>query len=609
MIPSPDDPVYATALGERSRKRRAINACINCRTSKVRCDGKRPCQRCTRNNTDCTFHVAAKDENTLRIEKLEARVTALSDELLHIGRDNTTESERRYTPIISTQPGPSSFAKRNNSMLSAVDTGLITWDQATFWFRREAQDPISWQTKHYLVPIFSETNDVLASVASRSTFLLDAIVSIGCRAEQGFNSITFRQLQSRLREHLTDLLINTSLPSLEDVQAITLMAAYSENGFVLIALALRFAMQLDLPNAVDSLLAKTPLRVTTISSEEKELYRLGRVWHGICNLELFFSLDGGHLPNIAPRTSSRKIRSLINHPECTPIDVRLLSQVELNTIRSDAYNSIAKYNSQTAADNESFLRSRINDTTLELSLWIEEWMNIVSRGSTPHQQSLALLNLHIQHEWALITLHLKAVSAAGIENIAIMTEFQRDMVLKSKEAAERHLHHLLEASTSPSSPLQSPSHPAPTYLNTFRWTMDYVWAKGAFSVLLVLKLAILLRDPVQSVMSLLRDAHRVLEELKNVTIGYIPYFQILQTSIEKCEAALSEYIIEQTQSTESDDAALGIGLISSQAREAEQDFQGYAPREFIFEWDFPGLNLKHMPLGWQDLFIDIDGLF
>jgi hypothetical protein len=89
----------------------------------------------------------------------------------------------------------------------------------------------------------------------------------------------YRQLQSRLRDHLTNRLINTNVPTFEDVQAITLMAAYSENGFVLIALALRFAIQLGLPGVVDQLITRCTDRSRSIGLDEKELYRL-------CNLEL-----------------------------------------------------------------------------------------------------------------------------------------------------------------------------------------------------------------------------------------------------------------------------------------------------------------------------------
>jgi hypothetical protein len=275
------------------------------------------------------------------------------------------------------------------------------------------------------------------------------------------------------------------------------------------------------------------------------------------------------------------------YPERTSIDIRLLSQIELNTIRTEAYKGIIGQNSDFMVQHsEDQLRTTVDDASVELSLWLDEWTNIASTEPAPHQRAIALQNLHIQREWAMMTLYLKAVASSGIENIAIMTDFQRDFICKAKEAASRHLHYMLQSSSTPnSSPVSHTSTSGSTYLSTFRWTLDYVWAKCAVSVLLVLKLAILLRDPVPSVMALLRDAHRVLEELKTVTVGHIAYFQILQTSIEKCEAALREYAQEQGPDQDTLIAGARNGV-------AEDEFQGYVPSEFVFEWDFPGLNLK-----------------
>jgi hypothetical protein len=77
----------------RPRKRRAINACVNCRTSKVRCNGNRPCQRCDQNEALCVYHDAVKDENVLRIERLEAEMGALREQLEHF--DSRGNSVRR----------------------------------------------------------------------------------------------------------------------------------------------------------------------------------------------------------------------------------------------------------------------------------------------------------------------------------------------------------------------------------------------------------------------------------------------------------------------------------------------------------------------------------
>lgn len=68
------------------------------------------------------------------------------------------------------------------------------------------------------------------------------------------------------------------------------MAAYAENGFVMIALALRFAIQLGLPNAVDQLIARGPSLSRSVGADEQELYRLSRMWYGVCNFELLYDI-------------------------------------------------------------------------------------------------------------------------------------------------------------------------------------------------------------------------------------------------------------------------------------------------------------------------------
>ena len=146
------------------------------------------------------------------------------------------------------------------------------------------------------------------------------------------------------------------------------------------------------------------------------------------------SLDGGKMPGMTPEISLRKIKSLINHPERNSVDLRLLSQVELNIIRSNAYGKLNTIcNRDLLPPDETRLRAVIDDTTVELSLWHNDWANLVSTDPVPHQRSIAVQNLHIQHQWALMTLHLKVIAATGIENIAIMTEFQQDSVLEQKK--------------------------------------------------------------------------------------------------------------------------------------------------------------------------------
>ena len=125
----------------RPRKRRAINACVNCRTSKVRCDGKRPCARCEKNRVSCDYFDAVKDENLIRIEKLEAEMASMRE---HINRVDTnavnaesmTVSTHLREPSSHTATSQISLGSTTCSTANAVDAGLITWEQATHWFRR-----------------------------------------------------------------------------------------------------------------------------------------------------------------------------------------------------------------------------------------------------------------------------------------------------------------------------------------------------------------------------------------------------------------------------------------------------------------------------------------
>jgi len=111
---------------QRPRKRRAINACVNCRTSKVRCDGNRPCQRCQRNDADCQYYEVVQDEKVLRIERLEAEVASLRHEMTNFSNQQS---------LIPASVAPRYHAERHTSS-DAINAGLITWEQARSWYQR-----------------------------------------------------------------------------------------------------------------------------------------------------------------------------------------------------------------------------------------------------------------------------------------------------------------------------------------------------------------------------------------------------------------------------------------------------------------------------------------
>jgi len=67
------------------------------------------------------------------------------------------------------------------------------------------------------------------------------------------------------------------------------IGSYADNGWLLISLALRIALQNDLLDSVDSLLTKIADRKRrnedAVDEEERLLFRISRIWFGAFNLE------------------------------------------------------------------------------------------------------------------------------------------------------------------------------------------------------------------------------------------------------------------------------------------------------------------------------------
>jgi hypothetical protein len=119
-------------------------------------------------------------------------------------------------------------------------------------------------------------------------------------------------------------------------------------------------------------------------------------------------------------------------------------------------------------------------------------------------------------------------------------------------------------------------------------------AKCAFSVLLLLKLARLVPEST-NMPTLIADAKTLLAELSKARVSTNIYFRILCLTVDKCEKALEE----------SEDGTQD----ATRFPDAEMDFQSYVPKEFILEWNFPGLNFCWIPFDLQDMFMDFGTAF
>lgn len=308
-------------------------------------------------------------------------------------------------------------------------------------------------------------------------------MTFGLRAAHGALSPQFQQLHALLRERLGNLLFEPLTPKtggVEAVQALLVHACYADEGALLVSLAVRFALGLLLPDSLEDLLRTVMGRksrsVEDISQEEKELFRLTRVWFTVFNLDTIHSLDGGKAPSVTFKTSPRRLRMLCNHPLCTPTDLRLFAQVELNVMRVSIYASLLSASAIIELDvMERAVESIIQGSTIDLDLWLEEWSSLSDKQRPDaHIDNIHTLNMRVQHAYALLTIHLRALSSASIENIAAMTASQQDLARAAQNLAVKHLKLALTRTHRPSqdSVNQTQTSDRP-YLANFRYVNAY----------------------------------------------------------------------------------------------------------------------------------------
>lgn len=250
-------------------------------------------------------------------------------------------------------------------------------------------------------------------------------------------------------------------------------ACYADEGGLLVSLAVRFALNLLLPDSLEDLLRCIMSRKAgvseEISQEEQELFRLTRVWFTTFNLDTIHSLDGGKTPSVTFKTSPRRLRMLCNHTLCTPTDLRLFAQVELNVMRVSIYASLSSSASLLELDAmERTVASAVQGATIDLDLWLEEWVSL-SVKHIHQQDNIDTLNMRVQHAYALLTIHLRALSVGSIENIAAMTFSQQGLAQAAQQAAVKHLKLILTRSHHPPQDNeQAPTSDRP-YLANFRY--------------------------------------------------------------------------------------------------------------------------------------------
>ncbi|RKK83785.1 hypothetical protein BFJ69_g2522 [Fusarium oxysporum] len=623
-----------TAPSSRIRKKRLPKACIACRQSKVKCNGSRPCSRCCQLQKTCHFVERPKEDHELKIEALQREIEFLKSRLQSTPApmmecSPTTYSAEDQPPFMTTNRtdipvhGVYASAPARVSAQPVASTSTSSPETAIYLTRAHGRSKSAFETDSVApataelgiemkdeeaqlyfnaffsgcdryVPVFDQRYDSIQSIRNNSALLFITICSVGCRVLNGTSS-RWRALALQTQRMLNAAIANPLMGSLETVQAILVQACYAGERALLIAIATRMALDLGFPEAYDTLIAESVLGGMQIDNGDQATYndntthmRKTRVWLHLLVMSYILHVDAGGMPTFKFRGASRRCRVLLQSPLATGMDHYLFAQVELNVLRAKIYASLP----QGAHLSDEEILDLVKDAKLDIDVWFQDWIRI----SQPHHDSMPWFvpNLSVQRCWADNMALCRAVRAAGVENVNVMSPIQKNILSMTKASLQQHLDIII----------QEPR----IYLKSIRYAMDFVWAKNTFCCLLLLKLSALLPEAeklqTQGLSNeLVIKASILLQELELVAAaGHKDdtrsntsslYLQLLKTSIQKYKRWLGH-----------DGGGSGGGQPSfplTQERNCDNELESFVPDQFVFEWDFPGLTLFSSPInetGW-----------
>ncbi|KAF5987954.1 hypothetical protein FBULB1_1704 [Fusarium bulbicola] len=506
-------------------------------------------------------------------------------------------------PVASTStssPNTSTFFTRSQGKsMSAFETDIIAPTTAELGTEMKDDEAQLYFNAFFsgcdrYVPVFDQRFDTIEAIRNNSSLLFMTICSVGCRVLNGTSS-RWRALALQTQRMLNAAIVNPLMGSLETVQAILVQACYAGERALLIAIATRMALDLGFPEAYDTLIAESVLGEMQIDNGDQANYndnttrmRKTRVWLHLLVMSYILHVDAGGMPTFKFRGASRRCRVLLQSPLATGMDHYLLAQVELNVLRAKIYASLPQ--GSNLSDEE--ILHLVKDAKLDIDVWFQDWIRI----SQPHHESMPWFvpNLSVQRCWADNMALCRAVRAAGVENVNVMSPTQKNILSMTKASLQQHLDIII----------QEPR----IYLKSIRYAMDFVWAKNTFCCLLLLKLSALLPEPerlrTQGLSNeLVIKASMLLQELELVAAaGHKDdtrsntsslYLQLLKTSIQKYKRWLGQ-----------DEGGPGRGqsvFPLTQERNCDNELESFVPEQFVFEWDFPGLTLFSSPInetGW-----------
>ncbi|CAE7093934.1 unnamed protein product [Rhizoctonia solani] len=346
-----------------------------------------------------------------------------------------------------------------NAFPNVLEKGLVREDEA-----RELYN-IFFSGCHLFIPLFDPAYDTFESLRDRTPFCFDAILAVAAkiRVGNGQPGATFHRCLEEAQGIARSTLFGPVVRK-EAVQAMLLLSAWSTNGWLPSGHAMRMALDLGLHRALEKL-ADGPSEGKRSEAEERDLVVSARIWLCLYWFDHQMSLGTGRPVILRDESSVRHCRLLLSHPMASPTDVRLVSQIELISQKTQIYETLSPLNGQVNHSTLAFIR--------RANIALDKWWADCDELHRPTMDEDSLLRKILSGELYYAKLWLVCVALRGVSWEKMPFE-QRELAFQAKEAASNCLATFLSS---------------PAYRAALRYAVHDSLVTAAFSGLFLLKVA------------------------------------------------------------------------------------------------------------------------
>ncbi|KZV96233.1 hypothetical protein EXIGLDRAFT_733595 [Exidia glandulosa HHB12029] len=348
-----------------------------------------------------------------------------------------------------------------NPFPHVVDKGLVDDAEARELYH------IFFSGCHLFIPLFDPAFDTYEGLKERTPFCFDAILAVASKVKAGNGppSPTFYKCLEEAQGIARSTLFGPIVRK-EAVQAMVVLAAWSQQGWLPSGHAMRMALDLGLHRALEKLAEPSHAGKRRSDDEERDLVVSARIWLCLYWLDHQMSLGTGRPIVLRDEASIRNCRVLLAHPMATATDVRLVSQIELIGQKTNIYETLNSSPSGQVTHNTLAFIRRAN-------LALEKWWQDCDELHRASMDEDALLRKVLVAELHYAKLWLVCVALRGASWDKMPFE-QRELAFQAKDAATSCINTLLT------------SH---HYRAALRYAVHDSWVMAAFSGLFLLKIA------------------------------------------------------------------------------------------------------------------------